>query len=383
MMSLPHWALLPAGLHDFLPPDAEREAATVERLMAVIAGWGYERVKPPLLEFEETLLAGVGEATAGQTFRLMDPISQRMMALRADMTLQVARIAGSRLAQAPRPLRLSYAGQVLRVRGNEMRPVRQFGQVGVELIGADAAAGDAEVATLAAAALQAVGVSHLSLDLTAPTLVAAVLDDAGLDPAHRHALRHALDRKDAERTAALAGPAGPALARLLAAGGPADRAVVRVADLDLNGPGRRELDRLLAVVERVRAALPTLDVTVDLVEHRGFEYHSGVSFSLFARGVRGELGRGGRYRSAVGGEAAEPATGMTLFLDSVMRAGPPIEAPARLYVPFATPPAEAERRRAEGWVTVVGLAPESDPAAEARRLGCAQRLSDDGIVPIS
>ena len=381
-MTLPHWALLPAGLHDFLPPDAEREAATVERMMAVIAGWGYQRVKPPLLEFEETLLAGVGAAVAGETFRLMDPISQRMMALRADMTLQVARIAGSRLAQAPRPLRLSYAGQVLRVRGSELRPVRQFGQVGVELIGADAAAGDAEVAMLAASALQAVGVSHLTLDLTAPTLVAAVLDGAGLDPAARQALRHALDRKDADRTAGLAGPAAPALARLLAAGGPADRAVARVADLDLNGPGRRELDRLLAVVAMGREALPALVVTVDLVEHRGFEYHSGVSFSLFARGVRGELGRGGRYRSAVGGSAAEPATGMTLFLDSVMRAGPPAEVPARLFVPFGTPAAEVARRRAEGWATVAGLEPAADDTAEARRLGCGHRLSEGAIAPV-
>ena len=381
-MTLPHWALLPAGLHDFLPPDAEREAATVERLMAVIAGWGYERVKPPLLEFEETLLAGVGAAVAGQTFRLMDPISQRMMGVRADMTLQVARIAGSRLAQAPRPLRLSYAGQVLRVRGSELRPVRQFGQVGVELIGADAVAGDAEVAILAAAALQAVGVSHLSLDLTVPTLVPAMLDDAGLDAAARQDLRHALDRKDAERAVALAGPTGPALAQLLAAGGPADRAVARVADLDLNGPGRRELDRLLSVLAMVREALPSLDVTVDLVEHRGFEYHSGVSFCLFARGVRGELGRGGRYRSAVGGSAAEPATGMTLFLDSVMRAGPPAAMPARLYVPVGTPAAAAAGWRAEGWATVAGLAPAADEAAEARRLACSHRLSDGAVVPV-
>ncbi len=91
-------ALLPAGLRDLLPPDAETEASAVEALMEVFAAHGYQRVKPPLLEFEDSLLAGSGAAVAEQTFRLMDPDSQRMMGLRADTTPQVARIATTRLA---------------------------------------------------------------------------------------------------------------------------------------------------------------------------------------------------------------------------------------------------------------------------------------------
>ena len=98
-------ALLPAGFQDVLPPQAAQEAAAIERLIACFAGHGYERVKPPLLEFEETILAGAGAAVAQQTFRLMDPVSQRMMGLRADMTPQVARIAATRLGQTPRPRR--------------------------------------------------------------------------------------------------------------------------------------------------------------------------------------------------------------------------------------------------------------------------------------
>ncbi|MBX9634247.1 MAG: ATP phosphoribosyltransferase regulatory subunit, partial [Magnetospirillum sp.] len=130
-------ALLPAGLRDILPLDAEHEAGVVGRLMAHFAAQGYERVKPPLIEFEETLLAGAGAATASQCFRVMDPLSQKMMGVRADLTPQVARIAVTRLAGAARPLRLSYAGQVLRVKGSQLRPERQFGQAGIELIGND------------------------------------------------------------------------------------------------------------------------------------------------------------------------------------------------------------------------------------------------------
>src|SRR5229473_3768985 len=119
MNDMPHPALLPAGLYDLLPPEAEIEAEVTARLMGVLAAYGYERVKPALVEFEETLLSEAGAAMASDTFRLMDPVSHRMIGLRADMTPQVARIAATRLKNASRPLRLSYAGQVLRIKGGQ------------------------------------------------------------------------------------------------------------------------------------------------------------------------------------------------------------------------------------------------------------------------
>ena len=118
-------ALLPAGLHDLLPPRAAQESSTIAGIMDVFESFGYLQVKPPMVEFESTLAgngANGGGSLAGQMFRLMDPVSQRMMAVRADITLQVARIAGSRLVEEARPLRLSYAGQILRVRGNPDAP---------------------------------------------------------------------------------------------------------------------------------------------------------------------------------------------------------------------------------------------------------------------
>ena len=105
-------ALLPAGMMDVLPPNAEIEAVAMEKLMSVFGTRGYERVIPPLAEFEELLLSGSGEATKTRSFRVMDPISQRMLALRADMTIQIERIASTRLSDLPRPLRLSYEGPV-------------------------------------------------------------------------------------------------------------------------------------------------------------------------------------------------------------------------------------------------------------------------------
>src|ERR1700720_3565873 len=208
MSDTPHPALLPTGIHDLLPPEAEAEAAAVSRLMATLAAHGYERVEPPLVEFEETLFSGAGAAMATATFRMMDPISHRMIGVRADMPPQIARIAATRLGSAPRPLRLSYAGQVLRVKGSEIRPERQIGQAGAELIGAEGPAADVEAIAGAGEALQAVGVPHLSVDLTLPTLVPAIVEAYGLGGEREAALRAALDHKDAAAVAALAGEAG-------------------------------------------------------------------------------------------------------------------------------------------------------------------------------
>ncbi|MBM3582598.1 MAG: ATP phosphoribosyltransferase regulatory subunit, partial [Alphaproteobacteria bacterium] len=206
-------SLLPAGIRDVLPPDATFEAEAVGRLIDRFALHGYERVKPPLLEFEETLLAGNGAALGDQTYRLMDPESRRMMALRPDMTLQVARIAATRLGRRARPLRLCYSGQVLRVKGTQLRPERQFGQVGAELIGAASAAADVEVILMGIEALIDAGVQRLGVDIGMPTLVPALLAERKIAPVSLDRLRLALDRKDAAAVAELgpslgAGPGG-------------------------------------------------------------------------------------------------------------------------------------------------------------------------------
>lgn len=368
----PHPSLLPAGFSDVLPPEAETEAAAIEAMLGVFSGHGYERVKPPLLEFEESLLAGSGAATAEQTFRLMDPVSQRMMGLRADITPQVARIAAVRLARAPRPLRLSYNGQVLRVRGSELRPARQMAQAGIELIGADSPEADAEVIAVAAEALAALGVPAVSFDLTLPTLAEELLATLGLPTEREAALRHALDRKDAAEVATLAGPLADVLDELLHAAGPADRALAALAAASLPPAARALAERLARTVAAVRARAPGVSLTADPLEFRGFRYHRGVAFTLFTGALAEELGRGGGY---LAGE--EPATGVTLYPDAALRAAPPKPRRPRVFVPLPLA-AAAPRLRAQGFATVAAMGPVEDARAEARRLRCTHLATGPG-----
>ncbi|MSO70499.1 MAG: ATP phosphoribosyltransferase regulatory subunit [Alphaproteobacteria bacterium] len=379
--SLMERALLPAGMLDLLPPEAEQIAALGAALLASFARYGYQRVEPPLVEFESTLLAGQAAGLRDHVFRLMDPVSLRMLAVRADMTLQVARIAATRLEAAPRPLRLSYAGEVLRVRAGQLRTARQFTQAGVELIGSDAPEADVEVASLAAEALAALGVAGLSLDLNSPAIVGATLAAIGRNGIAAAELRAALDHKDTAAVRVLAGDAaaGDLLAGLIAASGLAEVALDRLGRLKLPAEAAREVARLKAVAAGVRAVAPALAITIDAVEYRGLEYQTGVSFSLFARGARGELGRGGRYRTPAG----EAATGATLFLDAVALAAPEPTPRRRLFLPQDTAPDVARRLRAEGWDAVQGLDARADANGEGRRLGCTHVLRAGAPTPLN
>ena len=387
MNDAPHPALLPAGLYDLLPPDAEIEAEVTGRLMGVLAAHGYERVKPPLVEFEETLLSGPGTAMTSDTFRTMDPISHRMVGVRADMTPQIARIAATRLAHRARPLRLSYAGQVLRVKGSEMRPERQVGQAGAELIGAEGPAADVEAIAVAGEALATVGVPHLSVDITLPTLVPAIAEAYRITGEKAAALRAALDHKDAAAVAGLAGEAGDLLTRLIAAAGTGSATRAALDRLDLPKRAREDRKRLGAVLDGLAAAVPNLKVTVDPVENRGFEYHTGISFTFFARvdpehGPLGELGRGGRYQAGAPA-TPEPATGFTLYTDTILRTLPPVPRRRRLLVPPSADRERAAALREAGWITVAALGRAASWQAEARRLGCSYVLVDGEPRPVA
>jgi len=373
-------ALLPAGLIDHLPPDAAHAAAVVERLLACFASHGYERVKPPMIEFEDTLLTGPAAPLAAQTFRLMDPVSQRMMGLRADITMQVARIATTRLKKAPRPVRLAYAGDVFRVRAAQLRPERQFMQIGFELIGAPTAAADVEAILLATEALRAAGIATISVDLNVPTLVPSLCRALGIDDGG--ALRDALDRKDAAAVEKAAGAHGELFAKLLAAAGPAAKAVKALLALGLDGEAGADAGRLAEVAGAVARSDPALRLTVDPTEHRGFEYHTGVGFTLFAPRVRGELGTGGRYRAGDGG-AGEPATGATLYLETILRALPDPAPVERLFLPAGTPHEKARALHEKGWITLAGLDADADPKAEAARLGCTHILAGGKPVALT
>ncbi|MBL4601561.1 MAG: ATP phosphoribosyltransferase regulatory subunit [Emcibacteraceae bacterium] len=363
-------ALLPEGLHDSLVGVAAQERKVVEKLLSSFASHGYDLVMPPLVEFEESLLLGPGKAQSRNMFRLLDPVSQRMMGVRTDMTGQVARISHSRLGNSPRPLRLSYAGDVLRIKGTQLRPERQFKQAGVELIGSNTTEAYVEIILLGFDALKKAGAKRLSVDLVMPLLVPAISQGLGLEKKLGDLVRHALNTKDIGELSNIDGDIGTISRALLEAAGPAGKSLKILNELKLPEAAREMCDELQKLVSRLNDVAPDLVITIDPGEYTGFEYQTGISFSLFASGVRGELGRGGRYMANAERGDGEPATGFSLYLDSLMRALDGFEVEKKIFVPFGTPRNQLTELQAAGYRTIQGLENVADINAEAKRMNC-------------
>ena len=348
-------ALLPEGYRDRLPPFADSAAALEARVLEAARLHGYERVDPPLVEFADGLEMRLKAGGLHDAVRFVDPVSQRTLAIRPDITAQVGRIAATRMGHHPRPVRLSYAGSVLKLRASQLAPAREWRQIGCELIGLVSVAAAQELVSVAVDALEAAGATGLSIDFTLPDLVQTLADGPLPVAADRIAeLRDRLDAKDAGSVAAIA----PAYLPLIEAAGPFDAAMDRLRGIDALAS---RLDGLAQVAASIsgRAVL-----TLDPTERHGFEYQSWLGFSIFAAGVRGEIGRGGSYTIVHENGAEEAATGFSLYADAIVAAGLTEVDRRRLFVPMGTDPALSAGMRADGWVTVAALEAGDTPEAQ-------------------
>ena len=371
-MTEPNPDLLPEGLEDRLPREAAATTRVMRSLQDVMHGHGYDRVLPPMIEFERSLAARMDGINQRRMFRFVDPASLRMMALRSDHTPQIGRIAGTRLAGAARPLRLCYAGQVLTIKGDALDPARERLQCGAELIGADNVAAACEVVAIAIEALQAAGAQGVSVDFTLPDLVDTLAAKAfPLAADQIEAVRRELDTKDA---GGLVDAGGEAYVPLLYATGDFDTAIEKLAAIDAGGALASRIDALREIAATLGG---TARLTLDPSERHGFEYQSWLGFTLYADGVRGALGRGGTYRIA-GAGAGEVATGFSLYPDALIAQVADAErGEDSVFLPLGHDRDVAARLRSIGWRTVAALS-EADSAAS---LGCTHVLQGGEPVP--
>lgn len=319
-------ALLPSGFMDVLPPEAQNEAEAISSLMGLYTAFGYERIKPPLVEFEETMLGdGPGAALAGDTFRMMDPVSHRMLALRADSTPQISRIAKTRLAETGRPLRLTYATDVLRTRASQDRLARQFTQVGCEIIGGQDAKDQIEIAVMAVWGLSKIGVKEITIDLALPRLADHLMRKFKIyNDSRREEITEAVRKRDKDYFGAGKEKLDKLMVSLLDLNDGADETIKKlekIGDQDIRVLCR-DLKEIYNGLQTAFAALGLehVNISLDIFEHKGFDYHKGVAFTLFADHVRGELGRGGLYNLSGDDDAPKMASGFTLYMDTVRTA---------------------------------------------------------------
>jgi ATP phosphoribosyltransferase regulatory subunit len=387
---------LPSGVRDLLPRAAARRRSLAERVMAVFEAWGYARIVTPVFECADVLERGLGHDARAAAIRFVEPGTGEVVALRPDITPQVARLVATRMADVEGPIRLCYEGAVTRLAGELGQ--RELLQAGIELIDAAEPEGDAEVLAVAAAALAAAQLPETRLDVGHVAPVRHVLG-AAPDGESRARLAAALARKDRAgvRAAARALPAeiAPLAEALVVLWGPAEATLEHAA----RQPWPDDVARALARLRGVLAAFaeladpPAPAVTVDFGDLRGFDYYTGVRFAGYASGAPDAVLRGGRYDELIGryGRAAR-ATGFAIDLEALAHAQralgvavPPAALGVAVHGPGAAALARALRARGHravcaavaptaSWLRGAGLDAGVVLAASGREIV----LADDG-----
>lgn len=325
---------------DVLPPLAEAEFHLIRNFLKCFTAFGYKPVIPPMAEYAATL----DDATRSQVLQMADPLAPQMLALRADMTGQVARIAGGALGTSPRPLRLCYAGYTLRAQAEALQTRRQHTQVGIERFGDIDTRSIAEVMGIAAHALANAGVTGITIDLHFSRVMQALLE---VLPSAKHAaIRDAAAMKD---TAQLRALGAGVIAEVLDSSGEATAALAKLKKV--NHPAVADAaTQLAALVDALAKQQVDATVTIDMLDLSGFGYYCGIGYALYWNQAGLEVGRGGCYETASG----EKAVGFTLYLNDLLERLPQAAgAPIRV-IPYGTPAKDAEKLQDQGFVTVYG-----------------------------
>jgi ATP phosphoribosyltransferase regulatory subunit len=391
---------LPAGMRDFAPRAAAARRRIAETLLGVFEGWGFSRVITPAFEYEEVLALGLGADARAAALKFVEPSSGRVVALRPDITPQIARLIATRFRDESGPVRLCYEGTVLRLERGA-RSQRELIQAGVELAGVPSPEGDAEVMALGAAALAAAGLGAEGFDLTIDLghlgLMREVLTALEAPADASRALRAAIAKRDPQALsdvlASVTGPRGRATA--------GKRAVARfvtslpelTGDPSVLGAARRAapsraIERaivdLQGIVEAVQSRAISARLHVDLGEVRGFDYYTGVRFQAFVSGAAEPVLQGGRYDDLLGRYGRpSPAVGFAIDVEAAAGALEAAHAPSPASSAFDGPgaalPVVSELRRA-GRVAAPLLVPMSDAevAAYASRWGYAEVVNAAG-----
>jgi len=378
--------LLPEGIEEVLPPQAEYLESRRRQLLDLYRAWGYELVMTPFIEYVESLSVGTAHDLDLQTFKLTDQLNGRMMGVRADITPQVARIDAHQLRRQT-PTRLCYMGTVLRARPDGFGASRAPLQLGLELYGHAGIESDVEVFRLMVKTLRACDISNTFFDLGHVGVFRGLTKQAGLDTEQEAELFDALQRK-----------AKPEIGIMLAQW-QLDKDMVAMLNslADLNGDDdvlSRAQAQLTSASDEVKAALanlqqvattikqvmPGISLHYDLAELRGYHYHTGVVFAAFVPGKGMAIAQGGRYDGI--GKAfgnARPATGFSTDLKTLLALAPAtVVKNAGIFAPNKQDPqldAFIQSLRLQGERVVSALPGQ---AGDAAMMGCDREIVKQG-----
>ena len=275
-MSTQNRWLLPAGIEEVLPEDANIIELYRRQLLDLFSSWGYQLVIPPFIEFLDSLLVGECEDLNLQTFKLTDQLTGRTMGVRADMTPQVARI-DAHMLKSESPTRLCYCGTVLHTRPESAGGTRSPLQIGAELYGHSGIESDIEVISLMASTIETCGVNSIVLDLDHTGIFEALVTQAGFNSETQNSLHQMLQRKSSPDIEKLISrvecPSDIKAAILDLVNLHGGQEVIERARSSLKAGGAQVLqclEYLAQLSNTISTKLPNIEIHFDLAESRGY-----------------------------------------------------------------------------------------------------------------
>lgn len=296
---------LPQGVRDILPSEAARINAAQAGILSVFDSHGFQRLITPLLEYVDVLSLGMGPNLKERVLKFIDPSTGRVVAIRPDITAQIARVVAMRMRDYPLPLRLCYNENVLRYLEPREGKSREVLQIGAEYISAVAdPVADAEMIVMAAEALKAIGLKNFKIDIGDVGFLRIIIERLGITEAERLTIRDAIAIKDTSGLDEILSGLGSRISdgdrklllNLTTFYGE-EEVISKAASFTTDPAALRSLENLSKVVAIIIEKGFKDSVTIDLGEVRGFDYYTGIIFEGFASGVGKPILSGGRYDS--------------------------------------------------------------------------------------
>lgn len=311
---------IPQGTQILIGDAVVRRRAVERAIFSVFEGWSYREIIPPMLDYLDVFVKGMGSELEDRVYRFIDR-EGNLLALRPEFTSILAKIAATRLSSEPKPVRLAYSGEVLRFERPKGGQQREFAQAGIEHYGGSTWSADIEVLLVCMEALKRLGIADFQINLGSVDFFGGVVDSLDLPPDRVDELKVLLSRKDQSGLDSLLGQLniGSEPSRVLRSiphlTGSAE-ILERAGDLTGNGRSSRAIEHLASIYAVFEKLGMSDRLTIDLGEIRGFDYYTGILFRAYVPGLGFEVASGGRYDglpAAFGNDT--PAVGFSFTLE--------------------------------------------------------------------
>ena len=351
--------LLPLGFKDILENEANLQFEYGKKLITNFASWGFSFIEPPIIEYEKTLFDNKNKFLDKKTLSFLDPLTKERISLRPDITTQLARIAEDRLFGLPKPLRLCYFGDVFRADKPKLSSDRQFKQAGIEIIGSKDLFADIEVITLSLDSLKKINFKKISLDINAPIILEKIFDDFKISLSKRAELRKLVAKKNIKEILNFDKKLFDILKKIIDSSGPLKKNLKKIKNIKLGKNASlvmKDFIKICSLLLKINSE--DYKISIDLLDHKGFEYYTGITFSIFCLNSSKEVCRGGRYLTSKN----KDAVGSTFLLNQFLLIKNIIKKNKKIILISKNSIFEnnLSKLRKKGWVTIQNIGDDND-----------------------